>query len=60
MLIICNQMHKVRQINRMEDVRLPQLLFYGELQCGKCLRNKPEKHLKNSMKNSIRATSVDV
>ena len=50
MLLICNQMHWIGYLTKMEDIRLPKQLFYG-VTMGKCL---------NSLGSSISITEIDI
>ena len=50
-------MYWAGHLTRIEDVRLPEQLFYGELQSQ---RHKLEKYSKNVIKNNLVAFSVDV
>ena len=45
---------------RMDDVRLPKQLFYGELASGKRPQHKPRKHNKDGLKSNLKDADIDV
>ena len=59
MFLTHSQMYWAGHLARMEDLRLPQHLFNGELQHSRCLRHKPKKDFKDVVKYNLRELSID-
>ena len=59
MLLIRNQMRWAGHVTRMDDVRLPKQIFYGELKSGARPPHKPKKRYKDVIKNNLKALEID-
>ena len=52
-LLLKSQMRWVGHVSRMEDCRLPKMVFYGELKTGWRERGAPNKRYKDNFKNAL-------
>lgn len=58
-LIATAQLRWAGHLVRMDDVRLPKRLFYGELATGKRPKHKPKKRYKDGIKCILKDTNID-
>ena len=59
-MITTAQLRWADHLVRMDDVRLPKRLFYGELASGKRPQHKPRKRNKDGLKSNLKDADIDV
>ena len=59
-LLTQNQLRWIGHVVRMEDTRLPKLVFYSELSEGSRNRGRPKLRLKDCVKRHLKACNVQV
>ena len=57
-ILMQTQLRWASHVNRMEDHRLPKILFYGELQNGKRSQGGQKKRFKDTLKQSLKAFDI--
>ena len=45
-------------VTRMEDIRMPKAVFFGELQKGKCDHGAPRKRYKDQLKRQLAQVGI--
>ena len=57
-MLLTRQLRWAGHLSRMEDMRLPKAVFYGELYQGKRDRGAPRKRYKDQLRRQLRAADI--
>ncbi|KAJ7400207.1 hypothetical protein BTVI_107417 [Pitangus sulphuratus] len=58
-MLLRTQLRWAGHVSRMQDYRLPKIVFYGELATGCCKRGALKRRYKDSLKQSLSFGHID-